>query len=197
LLSYLASVIDADTQNISILEEYLRNGNHHLRIGALIAMLAAKPSKAMTTLSSIEFRLQPLDIVRIISLIRQGRITVALEPLFESGNRNLLMLGMALVRTFGIGIVDKQLYNIIKRESDPDLIYDAIYTLTHLKRPLRHKITRECIASMPDLQRKRLCRHLSVEGYSVQCINAVLSPSESLYAKQLITSFKRQLSQAI
>ena len=197
LLSHLASVIDADTQTSSTLEEYLRSDNHNLQIGALIALLAARPSKVMSTLSSIEFRLQPLDIVRIISLIRQGRITVALEPLFESGNRNLLMLGMALVRTFGIGIVDKHLYNIIKAEADPDLIYDAIYTLTHLKRPLRHKITRECIASMPDLQRKRLCRHLSVEGYSVQCINAVLSPSESLYAKQLITSFKRQLSQAI
>lgn len=195
LLSQLSSLIDTDPQGYSVLEKYLRHDNHNLRIGALIALLAANPSKAANTLSAIEFRLQPLDIMRIISLIRQGRITVALEPLFESRNRNLLMLSMALVRTFGIGIVDKQLYNIIRAEQDPDLIFDAIYTLTYLKRPLRHRIIKECIASMPELQRKRLCRHLSVEGYSMQSINAILPHPESLYAKRLITSFKRQLLQ--
>jgi hypothetical protein len=195
LLSQLSSIIHSDAQEIVILKHLIHSKNHNIRIGALITLLAANPSQVISTLSSFDFRLQPLDIVRIITLIRQGRITVALEPLFESGNRNLLLLSMALVRTFGICIVDKQLYDIITHGGDADLIYDAIYTITYLKRPLRHKVIKACVASMSEAQRKQLCRHLSVEGYSVQSINAILSPPEVLYAKQLITSFKRQLSQ--
>lgn len=197
LLSQLSSIISADLQEITLLNKLIHSDNHNLRISALIALLAAEPLKAMSILSALEFKLQPLDIMRIMALIRQGRITIALGPLFESRNHNLLMLSMALVRTFGISIVDKHLYNIVKNEQDTDLVCDAIYTLTYLKRPLCHKVIKECIASMSEAQRKRLCRHLSVEGYSMQSINAILSPPEALYAKQLITSFKRQLSQAI
>lgn len=192
LLSQLASYITPST-DISPLQRYLKSNNHFIRTGALIALLSASPSGTMQILSSLHFQLQPLDIQRIIALVRRGRISVVLEPLLENHDRNLQLLGMALVRSFGIGIVDKHLYRICQGQ-DSELTQSAIYTLTHLKRPLRHKIIRECVATMSEQQRKRLCRHLSVEGYSMQSINAILSPTECLYAKRLITSYKRQLS---
>ena len=191
-LSQLTSTINATTDT-SALQELLHSHDHNLRIGALMALLAAKPSGSMQILSSIDFNLQPIDIQRIIALIRRGKISVVLEPLFENNNRNLKLLGMALVRSFGICIVDKHLYQIINEDKDPILIFDAIYTLTHLKRPLKHTLIKGGIATMSEQQRKRLCRHLSVEGYSIQSINAILSPPESLYAKRLITSYKRLL----
>ena len=191
-LSQLTSTINATTDT-SALQELLHSHDHNLRIGALMALLAAKPSGSMQILSSIDFNLQPIDIQRIIALIRRGKISVVLEPLFENNNRNLKLLGMALVRSFGICIVDKHLYQIINEDKDPILIFDAIYTLTHLKRPLKPTLIKGGIATMSEQQRKRLCRHLSVEGYSIQSINAILSPPESLYAKRLITSYKRLL----
>ncbi len=191
-LSQLTSTINTTTDT-SALQELLHSHDHNLRIGALMALLAAKPSGSMQILSSIDFNLQPIDIQRIIALIRRGKISVVLEPLFENNNRNLKLLGMALVRSFGICIVDKHLYQIINEDKDPILIFDAIYTLTHLKRPLKHTLIKGGIATMSEQQRKRLCRHLSVEGYSIQSINAILSPPESLYAKRLITSYKRLL----
>lgn len=193
LLSLLSSIIYNDTATMSTLTKYLNSANPHIRTNALIAMLVAKPTELITIISALKFELQPLDIARIITLIRQGSLFVVIEPLFESHNHNLQTLALAIVRNFGIDIADKYLYRIIATEHDPNIIEDAIYTLTALKRPLKYKVIRERLATTSEQQRKRLCRHLSVEGYSLQSIKAILNPIECQYAKRLITSYKRQL----
>lgn len=196
LLSQLSSIIYDDTTIISQLKSYLNNRNRHIRTNALIAILAAKPSELITIISSLKFELQPLDIIHIIALIRQGSLFVVLEPLFESRNINLQKLALAIVRNFGIDIADKYIYGIISSEKNLTIVDDAIYTLTALKRPLKYKVLRKRVATSSEFQRKRLCRHLSVEGYSLQSIKAILDPAECQYAKRLITSYKGQLTQS-
>ena len=196
LLGQLSSIIHDDKSATTALAKYLNSRNHDIRIHALMAMLAAKPSELITIISGLKFRLQPSDIHRIIALIRQGSLFVVIEPLFESNNHNLKMLALAIVRNFGVEIADKYLYHIIKSDHRPDIAEEAIYTLTTLKRPLKYKIIKERLALSSERQRKRLCRHLSVEGYSLNSIKAILEPTEYQYAQQLITSYKRQLAQS-
>lgn len=196
LLSQLSSIIHDDKRIATTLSRYLHSRNHNIRTHALMAMLAAKPSELITIISGLKFRLSPSDIHRIIALIRQGSLFVVIEPLFESNNHNLKMLALAIVHNFGVDIADKYLYHIIRTEPNPDIAEEAIYTLTTLKRPLKYKIIKERLAMASERQRKRLCRHLSVEGYSLNSIRAILEPTEYQYAQQLITSYKRQLTQS-
>lgn len=195
LLWQLTSIIYDDKCVISTLTKYLNSSNHNIRTHALIAILSAKPSELISIISSLQFRLKPSDILRIISLIRQGSLFVVIEPLFESDNHNLKMLALAIVSNFGIDIADKYIYHIINNEQDPTIVEEAIYTLTTLKRPLKYRAIKKCLASASEYQRMKLCRHLSVEGYSLNSIKAILNPAECQYAQQLITSYKRQIVQ--
>lgn len=198
LLWQLSSIIHDDKRVTSMLSKYLNSRNHDIRAHALIAILSAKPSELILIISSLKFKLRPSDIQRIIALIRQGSLFVVIEPLFENenDNHNLKMLALAIVRNFGVDIADKYLYHIIKTEQSPRILEEAIYTLTSLKRPLKYKLIKQRLASVSERKRKRLCRHLSVEGYSLNSIKAILEPTEYQYAQQLITSYKRQLAQS-
>lgn len=195
LLTLLSSIILENKTHIPIIKKYLHCHNHNIRSHALIALLATTPTELIPIISSLRFELQPTDIARIITLIRQGTLCVVIEPLFESNNRNLQMLALAIVRSFGIDIADKYILQIIASSQYPSLAEDAIYTLTALKRPLKYRIIKERLASASEHRRKKLCRHLSVEGYSIQSIRAILPLEECHDAKLLITSYKRQLSQ--
>jgi hypothetical protein len=120
-------------------------------------------------------------------------LPIAYEPLLGNDNRNLRMLGLAIVRTFGIEIAEKRLHNIITSESSHSVISEAIYTLASLGRPLHHARIRECLSSMSEYDRRSLCRHLTVEGYSLGAVKAIFPQAESRYAEGLINSYKRAL----
>ena len=70
---------------------------------------------------------------------------------------------------------------------------ETIYTLASLGRPLGHTKIRERLAAMPAVKRKELCRHLTVEGYSISAVRSLFTEGETLYAETLINSYKRAL----
>lgn len=177
-----------------LLKRDLRYSNTHIRSSHLISSLATHPTQAIQIISALHTKLQPLDIVRIIALIRRGRLSIIFEPLVESTNPNLQMLGLAIARNFGTNIANQQLYNIISNCDSHSTRDEAIYTLIQLKRPLRNRAVKERLSSMSRAKRLKLCRHLAVEGYSIQTIKAIVADDESRYAEHLIASYKRQLT---
>lgn len=192
----LLSAIPIHEQTIQHIERYTNSDDKDIRIGALTALLAAKPSEAIRTIASLDFELSPFDTARIIALLRRGLLPIAYEPLLASSNRNLRILGLAIVRSFGIEIAEKRLHKIIAAEDDVSVVSETIYTLASLGRPLGHTRIRERLAAMPAHKRKELCRHLTVEGYSLAAVRSLFTERESLYAESLINSYKRALVRA-
>lgn len=172
---------------------YAHSSDRDIRISALCLTLAINPTLAIRSISSLKYRLSPYDIARIVALLRRGILPIAYEPLLASENHNLRMLGLAIIRNFGIEIAERQLHNIIMTEQSPSLVSEAIYTLASLSRPLHHARIRERVEHMDNCERKSLCRHLSAEGYSLPAIRKLFSESESRYAETLINSYKRTL----
>ena len=192
----LLSTIPLNEEIITKIGHYIHSRDKDVRISALIAVLAAKPSAAIHTIATLEFDLSPFETTRIIALLRRGLLPIAYEPLLASTNRNLRILGLAIVRSFGIEIAEKHLHKIITTEEDISVVSETIYTLASMGRPLGHTKIRERLAAMPAHKRKELCRHLTVEGYSLSAVKSLFTERESIYAESLINSYKRALARA-
>ena len=192
-LLLLTSAIPLRKITAEMLSTHLRSKDNDVRISALTSMLAATPTTAIHTIAQMEFPLSPFDLARIIALLRRGILPIAYEPLLSSENRNLRMLGLSIVRSFGIESAERRLHQIISTERDNEIITHTLYTLASLGRSLSHTRIRERLASMTATKRMELCRHLCIEGYSLGSVRTLFNDSEVSYAERVINSFKRQL----
>ena len=196
LLRLQLATISPSPHHTLHLRQELHNSDPHIRSCSLIALLCTSPEESIKTLLELDFELQPYDISRIISLVRRGILPFAFERLLQSGNYNLKLLAISIVRHFNLDIYAKYIYPFLSSREHPKLVTEAIYTLTAMKHPLNSPLLRRHILAMPPSQRKALCRHLSAEGYSLQALRWLLPNNEMEYAERLITSHKRQLSQS-
>lgn len=189
----IMSCIPLKSTTSNRIERFIYSPNHAVRIAALTALLAADPQMAIKRIGALQYHLQPIDFNRIISLLRRGILPIAYEPLLESDNYNLQMLGMAIVRNFGIDIADRRLHEIIAKSDDHHIVREAILTLSSLGRPLGRLKIRQRMEIMDCAERKAFCRHLAAEGYSIQALRTIFTTAETLYAETLIKSYKREL----
>ncbi len=192
-LLMLMSALPTPNYSSQHFQRYIDSADSDIRNSALLTIIAINPTSAIQAIASLRYDLSPFDIARILTLLRRGVLPIAYEPLLGNDNRNLRMLGLAIVRTFGIEIAEKRLHNIITSESSHSVVSEAIYTLASLGRPLHHARIRECLSSMSEYDRRSLCRHLTVEGYSLGAVKAIFPQAESRYAERLINSYKRAL----
>lgn len=190
----LMSTIPLHRISLGSIMRYQHSANADVRISALIILLAANPTLAIRAIEGLGYDLSPFDIARIMALLRRGVLPIAYEPLLGSNNRNLRILGLAIVRAFGIEIAERRLHHIISTDQRPTIAREAIYTLASLGRPLHHAGIRQRVDTMSQTDRHLLCRHLSAEGYSIGVVKAIFSEPESRYAEILINSYKRTLT---
>ena len=188
LLSYLPHNYD-----FSQFKHLLNSQDSDLRRAALLATLACNPSMAISTISKLRYRLSSIDIAHIVALLRRNLIPIACEPLLKSENQNLILLGMALIRNFGISIADRELHTIIAEHSDHRIIHEAIYTLCFMHTTLHAERLHRGIRAITPSARKSLCRFLSAEGYSIEAIQQLTTPSEHATAQRFNLSHKRLL----
>ena len=116
-LLMLLSTIPLHRISLQRIMRYRRSTNAYVRISSLIVELAANPTMAIRTIEGVNYHLSPFDIARIMALLRRGVLPIAYEPLLCSDNHNLRMLGLAIVRAFGIEIAEKRLHTIISTDS--------------------------------------------------------------------------------
>lgn len=192
-LLMMVGCLHSHSEGIARLSHHIHSRDNDIRISALTALLAGNPAIAIRTIAAIEFALTPFDIARIIALLRRGLLPIAYEPLLINANRNLRMLGLAIVRSFGIEVAERHLHHIIHTESNHSVVSESIYTLASLRRPLHHARIRERVTAMPQSERKEFCRHLTAEGYSFGAIRSLFNEAESRYAECLINSYKRAI----
>lgn len=190
----LLSRLPADGVAAAGVVRYLNSDNRYVRFYALTTQLAADPSTALRAMSDYDYPLSSGELAEIMTLLRRGMLPVAYEPLIASPNRNLRMLGMAIVRQFGVEQAEELLLRIVAADESPELVREALYTLCALRRPLSGRRVAASIAAMSAPERKALLRFMAAEGYSPGVIGRLLGKDERPYYESLVQSYKRSLA---
>ena len=113
---------------VARVEELVGCSSRRVSLSALIVLFAVTPYRAMSLLAKLPYRLSRRDIAEILSIISRGYSPIPYTPLLLSKNYNLRLLGIHLVRRFGIAESRSEIAVIIK-ERDSELRDDALSAL--------------------------------------------------------------------
>ncbi|MCH5329814.1 MAG: hypothetical protein J1E04_02525 [Alistipes sp.] len=181
--------------------EYIsRYGSHSDRRTAFKTMLvtiASDPAETVRILMRFPHTLTPLEMAELTAMLRRGLLPIAYAPLLGSQNRNLRMLGLNIVRIFGITESEQLLLQLLA-DSNPHpeacrFRDETVYVMMSLHLPVSRRQTAAHIRSMSPLSRRALLRRLAAEGYSVTALTRLAQEDEQHYAETLAASYKRTL----
>ena len=172
---------------------YTRSRNRYVRFYALMTQLAAEPATSLRRMAEYDYPFSACEVSEIMAMLRRGLLPIAYEPLVGSPNRNLRMVGLGIVRQFGIEEAERLLLAMVARERVPELGREALYTLCSMRCSLRRREVAGRIASMSRAERKALMRYMAREGYAPAVLRRLFGDRERPYYESLIHSYKRSL----
>ena len=118
---------------------YAASRNRYVRFQSLMVRLAADPSTALRLMAEYPEPFSACEVGEIMAVLRRGMLPIAYEPLIGSPSRNLRIVGLNIVRQFGIEEAERLLLRIVSGDEDPELVREALYTLCALRRPLTRR----------------------------------------------------------
>ena len=148
--------------------------------------LAADPSTARRLMAEYPEPFSACEVGEIMAVLRRGMLPIAYEPLIGSPSRNLRIVGLNIVRQFGIEEAERLLLRIVSGDEDPELVREALYTLCALRRPLTRRAVSGRLSAMPPAERKALLRYVVAEGYSPGPLRRLLDERERPYYESLV-----------
>ena len=161
---------------------------------SLMVRLAADPSTALRLMAEYPEPFSACEVGEIMAVLRRGMLPIAYEPLIGSPSRNLRIVGLNIVRQFGIEEAERLLLRIVSGDEDPELVREALYTLCALRRPLTRRAVSGRLSAMPPAERKALLRYVVAEGYSPGPLRRLLDERERPYYESLVQTYKRSLA---
>lgn len=183
------------TQDVAAaVERYARSRNGSVRFYVLMTRLAADPSTALRLMASYPSDFSAWEVAEIMALLRRGVLPIAYGPLVGSPSRNLRLMGLGIVRQFGIEEAEPYLLRIIAADGAPGLSREALYTLCSLRRPLVRREVAGRLREMSASERKALLRYMVQEGYSPDALGKLIDARERPYYESLVQSYKRCLA---
>ena len=156
--------------------------------------LSADPSTALRLMAEYPEPFSACEVGEIMAVLRRGMLPIAYEPLIGSPSRNLRIVGLNIVRQFGIEEAERLLLRIVSGDEDPELVREALYTLCALRRPLTRRAVSGRLSAMPPAERKALLRYVVAEGYSPGPLRRLLDERERPYYESLVQTYKRSLA---
>lgn len=190
----LLSRLPADEAVAAQTARYAASRNRCVRFQSLMVRLAADPATALRLMAEYPEPFTACEVEEIMAVLRRGMLPIAYEPLVESPSRNLRIVGLNIVRQFGIEEAEGLLLRIVAGDENPELGREALYTLCALRRPLTRRAVSGRVAAMTPAQRKALLRHMVAEGYSPGPLRRLFDERERPYYESLVQSYKRSLA---
>lgn len=190
MLTYLPSGADKN----AAVARYARSRNRCVRFYALTARLSGDPAMALHLMADYVSPFSAAEIAGIMTVLRCGMLPVACEPLLGSPDRNLRLVGMGIVRRFGIVGAVRQLLRMVADDEAPEVGREALYTLLSLYRLPSRREAAGRLEAMSAAERRSLLRYMALEGYAAGTFGQLFVGEERRYYEALVRSYKRSLA---
>ena len=112
-------------------EKFLSDSSPRVRFYALLILFSYSPCRAIELLDRVNYRLTRRDVSEILTLISRGSCPIPYMSLLTSKSYNLQLLGIHLVRRFGMAESRVEIASIVS-SCHSELMEDAIQTLACL-----------------------------------------------------------------
>ncbi len=168
----------------------------YVSLFALIIRISSAPEQTIAAVREFSGAMSHRVLSEIMLRLRRGFIPVAYEPMICSDNENLKLLGIYIIRFFGIEEAQNILY--AQLDSPNGAVHDAaLYTLAIMKSSMTRKCVVQSVAGMSFFQRRRFYKFLAAEGYSTRSLSALQSAETDSrlggYMESLVNSYKKML----
>ncbi len=173
---------------------YSRSRNRYVRFYSLMTRLAADPQGAQLLLGGYGHPFSACELAEVMSLLRRGMLPVDYESLLGSDDSNLRLVGLGIVRQFGIEDAAPQLLHMAGHDRMHDLGRGALYALCDMQIPLLRREVAVRIHHMTLGERRALMRYMAQEGYSYDSMKQLFDKEEGRYYESLLKSYKRCLA---
>ncbi len=188
------SLIPTNHLTAQQLEPFEADADRRVRFFALRARINIDRGNAMRHVAAYDSPLTPLELSLLLSLLRQGAVAVAYEPMLNSSSVNLNQLGMAVVREFGVESAEPQLRKMLGQEQERVVRTEALHTLAALHLTLNTPTICSLLHTLTHAERGRFLRYAAYEGYSQRVLDHLCTPLERRQLHSLIDSYKVKLS---
>lgn len=111
-----------------MVERFIEDNSPRVGFYALLCIFSVSPCRAIAVLEGMDGRLSRRDVAEILTVISRGSCPVPYMPLLMSQNYNLQLLGIHLVRRFGITESRAKIASMV-RTCHSELREDALQTL--------------------------------------------------------------------
>ncbi|MFI3317532.1 MAG: hypothetical protein SNF93_08340 [Rikenellaceae bacterium] len=189
LLSML-SKIPLEHFDLELLEPYTHSKDRLIRLFALLATINADRKNILRHIASYPFCLNPFELSQLLAMLRQGALTVAYQPMLAFDSVNVKMVGIAVVRHFGIDEAEGELRKIIDLSDHKELRRQALYALASMRLLLCTPTIAQFVKGFSNLEHQRFLRYLACEGYAQGVIDFFAWQSEAQYLQSFINSHK-------
>ncbi len=173
-----------------------RSHNRYMSLCVTLAALNHTPERCIAILAERP-RLSTFDLAEVLMMLKRGLIPVAYQPLLRAEQTNVRLLGLCIVRYFGVTEAEEDIVAAIAAE-DREVADAALFTLCALRLRLDREQVREAARRMSACERRAWYRHLASEGYSAQTIAHILPEADRRqmcdYVEQTVASYKRCLT---
>ncbi len=180
-----------------MLRRYSNSRNPYVILCMTLAALNHSPERCIAILAERERPLSPFDLSEVLMMLKRGLIPVAYQPLLRAEQTNVRLLGLCIVRYFGIAEAEEEIVEAIASD-DREVAEAALFTLCALRLRLDREPVCRVARTMNDGQRRSWYRHLASEGYSTSAIAQILPDEDRQrmrgYIEQTVASYKRTLT---
>ena len=178
---------DSVSQRVTQLK---KSKNQYISLYALLAEINHSPERCILALESYPRPLADGELYEVAALLKRGIIPVACEPLLNSSNLNVKMLGVTMIRHFGVIEAEGALLKQIAQPNDR-VRTAALKTLCSLHLPLSPPEIRSAMGSIDSCDRRILYRHAARLGYSIRSVDRLIyNSNEWEEVERLIRSHK-------
>ncbi|MFR2062617.1 MAG: hypothetical protein ACLS37_12505 [Alistipes sp.] len=110
----LLSRLPLEAQTDAAVARYTASRNPYVSFYALMTRLAFDPTMALRLVGEFARPFTVYEVSEVMATLRRGVLPVAYEPLLDSSDRNLRIVGLNIVRQFGIEEAERQLLGIVR-----------------------------------------------------------------------------------